>query len=166
MQTSAEEAASSYELYTALHRSYRRHPDLFTHGRCTAILTNVMGGRPWSWRVIGITHAALLSFHNAGYSKVARDGITRAHIRSRIATTRELLEGERPLSVEEFARVWIDNDKTVLCVRGENRESLPDFIIFPNTDHDMFQSHQVAWRHGREEREFLKLLAIREGIVS
>ena len=35
-QSPAEEAACSYELYVALHRSHRQYPQIFTMGRCTA----------------------------------------------------------------------------------------------------------------------------------
>ena len=106
-QSPAEEAACSYELYVALHRSRRLNRQIFTMGRCTAILTAMMSGRAWSWRVVGITPAALRLFQNSGYKKAAQDGITRAHIQSRSRTTSELLQPEEPLPTEEFARIWI-----------------------------------------------------------
>ncbi len=165
-QRSAEEAACSYELYVALHRSHRQYPQIFTMGRCTAVLTAAMGGRSWSWRVVGITPAALRLFRDSGYKKVARDGITRAHIQSRNKTTSELLQPEEPFSAEEFARIWIENDQTVLCVRGENRDPLPDYISIADAEHALFQSHQVAWRHGKMEREYLMSLARRQGLVA
>lgn len=165
-QSTAEEAACSYGLYVALHRSRREHPQIFTMSRCTAVLTAMMGGRSWSWRVVGITPAALRLFVESGYKKVARDGITRAHIQSRIKTTSELLNTEEPFSVEEFARIWIENDKTVLCVRGENKDPLPDYISFDDSEVRLFQSTQIAWRHGKMERECLVGLARQQGFVS
>ncbi len=115
--------------------------------------------------MVGITPAALRLFRDSGYKKVARDGITRAHIQSRIKTTRELLQPEEPFSAKEFARIWIENDKTVLCVRGENKDSLPDYISFADTEHRLFQSTQIAWRHGKMEREYLMSLAREQGFV-
>jgi hypothetical protein len=165
-QSPAEEAACSYELYVALHRAHRQYPQIFTMGRCTAVLTAMMGGRSWSWRVVGITQAALQLFRDAGYKKVTRDGITRAHIQSRIKTTSELLQPEEPYSADEFARIWIENDKTVLCVRGENKNTLPEYISFADAEHGLFQSNQVAWRHGKMEREYLMSLARKQGVIA
>ena len=166
IQSADQEAACSYDLYVALHRSHRQNPGIFTMSRCTVILTAMMGGRPWSWRVVGITPAALRSFRDSSYKKVARDGITRAHIQSRIKTTSELLQTEDPFPAEEFARIWIENDKTVLCVRGENKDPLPDYISFADAEHSMFQSTQIAWSHGKTEREYLMRLASGQGFVS
>ncbi len=163
-QIPAEEAAYSYELYVALHRAHRQCPQIFNMGRCTAILTAMMGGRSWSWSVVGITPAALRLFGDTGYKKVARDGITRAHIQSRIKTTRELLEPHEPVSAAEFARIWIQNDRTVLCVRGENKDPLPDYISFADAEHALFQSTQISWRHGKMEREYLMRLAKELGV--
>ena len=164
-QSPAEEAACSYDLYVALHRSRRMNPQIFTMGRCTAILTAMMGGRSWSWRVVGITPAALRLFQNSGYKKTARDGITRAHIQGRSKTTSELLQSVEPLPIEEFARIWIENDKTVLCVRGENKDPLPDYVIFEDAEHGFFPSTQIAWRHGKMEKEFLMSVATKHGLV-
>ena len=165
-QSPAEEAICSYELYVALHRSHRQYPQIFTMGRCTVILTAIMGGRPWSWRVVGITPAALQSFRDSAYKKVARDGITRAHIQSRLVTSTELIRPEEPFSVEEFARIWIENDKTVLCVRGENKDPLPDYISFADAELGLFRSSQIAWRHGKSERDYLVSLAREQGFIT
>lgn len=159
----AAEAFCSYELYVALHRSRRCHPDVFTMGRCTTVLTAIMGGRPWSWRVVGITPAALQAFKGADFRKRPGDGITRAHIQSRFKTTTELLLPNEPVSLEEFARIWIENDRTVLCVRGENKDPLPAYIEFPEPEQGLFRSSQVAWRHSKAEREYLMSLADEQG---
>ena len=165
-QSPAEEAACSYELYVALHRARRIHPEIFTLGRCTAILTSMMGGRSWSWRVVGITPAALRLFQSSDYKKTARDGITRAHIQGRSKTTSELLRPEEPVSREDFARIWIENDKTVLCVRGENKDPLPDYEVFEDAEHGLFPSTQIAWRHGKMEKEYLMKVATKLGLVA
>lgn len=164
MLTANEEAIASYELYVALHRAHRQHPMIFDMGRCTSILTAIMGGRTWSWRVVGITPAALQKFRDAGYKKLPGDGIQRGHIQSRFKTTAELMQPEEPLSPENFARVWIENDQTVLCAKGENKDSLPDFISFADVEHALFQSSKVAWRHGKAERDFLMTLAREHGL--
>jgi hypothetical protein len=166
MRNPTEEAASSYELYVALHRAHRKHPEVFTMRRCTTVLTAMMGGRPWSWRIVGITPAALTSFRDSAYKKVARDGITRAHIQSRFKTTSELLRPDKPFPAEDFARIWIENDKTVLCVRGENKDPLPDYISFADAEHGLFPSSDIAWRHGKMEREYLLNLAREKGFAA
>ena len=165
-QSASEEAACTYEMYAALHRSHIQHPHIFTMGRCSVILTAMMGGRPWSWRVVGITPAALQSFRASSYKKVAGDGIQRAHIQSRIKTTRELLQTDDPFPMDEFVRTWIENDKTVLCGKGENKDPLPAYYSFADSEHTMFQSAQVAWRHGSKEREYLMNLDGGQGFVA
>jgi hypothetical protein len=71
-----------------------------------------------------------------------------------------------PFSAEEFARIWIENDKTILCVRGENKDPLPDYISLPEAEHGPFLSSQVAWRHGKREGEYLMSLARDHGLLA
>ena len=113
---------------------------------------------------MGITPAALRLLENSGYNKKARDGITRAHIQSRSKTTTNLLESEEPLPRENFARIWIENDKTVLCVNGENTDPLSDYILFEDTEHGLFPSKQIGWRHGKMEKEYLMRVATKKGL--
>lgn len=157
------EAAYSYDLYVSLHRSCRANPQIFTTGRCTQILTAMMGGRSWSWRVVGITPAALKLFHKLCYKYKPGEGITRAHIVSRSETTKILIYSPEPLEKGEFTRLWIENDRTVLCAKGENKAIMPDFLEFDDRANELFPSKHIAWRHGKEEQEFLKRFAIENG---
>jgi hypothetical protein len=77
-----------------------------------------------------------------------------------------LLQSDEPLPAEEFARMWIENDKTVLCVRGENKDPLPEYILFADADHGLFHSTQISWRHGKSEREYLMILAQQHGFAA
>jgi hypothetical protein len=96
----------SYAIYLALYWSHRRCPDIFTIRRCTVILTEAMGGRDWSWRVVGITHKALSLLKDAEYKKSKGVKITRAHIKPRHETTKRLICAEEPASLDEFLDIW------------------------------------------------------------
>jgi len=50
---------TQHDLYVALHAARRAAPGLWTDQQCTHVLTTVMGRCSWSWRVVGVTPAAL-----------------------------------------------------------------------------------------------------------
>jgi len=96
----------------------------------------------------------------AGFSSKSRQGITRAHLRPRIDTVRNLLLPDKPLSEREFFETWLTNDRTILCAKGENRRAIPKYIPIENEDGTLFSCHGklAGWHHRKREREFLKEL--------
>jgi hypothetical protein len=148
----------AYELYLTLHRAHKADPVECSVPYASRCLTVAMGAKKSSWRVIGITAAALQAFSELNYYRKSRMGINRAHLKARIETTRELLAGSEPLSEVEFTDTWLKNDRTVLCLSSENKAIIPQYIPFDNENGDLFSSGTISWRHGRRERDHLEAL--------
>ena len=164
----AIEAGHTYHyLYLAVHRAHKEAPEIWTVQECTRILTSIMAAKPFSWRVVGITEAALKKFSEFNFRYKSKAGLTRAHLVPRIVTVGTLLAPSEPFNESEFLKIWLQNDKTVLCALGENKTSLPDFIPFENADGELFSCHRVlaGWRHHRREQEFLKNLFERQPVA-
>jgi len=154
----AAETHAIHSQYKALHQAHRLAPDLFTLSWCTQILTMVMAPVKPSWPVIGITRAALAEFAKAEFRfhSTRQQGITRAHLRPRIDTVKQLLAPDAPLPEGEMLAIWFANDRTVLCARGENKATVPDYLPIENADGALFPATMVAWRHGKRERDLLR----------
>jgi hypothetical protein len=116
-----------------------------------------MSAKPFSWRVVGITEAALKKLHQLNYQYKSGHGLTRAHLNSRNDTVRELLKRE-PMSERDFIEYWLTHDRTVICAKGENKPIVTSFIQFENEDGSLFSSKSVAWKHGSAERNLLMTL--------
>lgn len=153
-----EELKALHSVYVAIHRAHKTAPQLFTIGHCTTIITALMGSQTWSWRVVGITHAALKAFTEHDYKHKSKQGITRAHLHPRIKTAALLLRPDQPLSEAEFIETLLLHDVTVLCARGENRAAVPEYIAFTNDDATLFASKKVSWGHTKNEQTFLRNL--------
>lgn len=119
-----------------------------------------MAAKEFSWRVVGITNAALQKFAELDFRYRPQNGLTRAHLTPRIATVRALLAKQAPISAEEFITTWLANDRTILCAKGENKNLMPDYIPIENNDGLLFSCHRIlaGWRHGKNEREYLREL--------
>jgi hypothetical protein len=155
-----KELHSFHALYTAVHRAHKEVPAIWTDHECNRILTSVMAAKPFSWRVIGITAAALKTFAEMDFRYKSNLGLTRAHLRPRIETVRVLLATDEPLSEQKFIDTWLQNDRTILCARGENKASIPEYIQIDNEDGSLFscEGRLAGWRHGMSERAFLREL--------
>jgi hypothetical protein len=125
----------------------------------TRLLTGLMGGKPWSWPVVGVTPAALavLAMNDFKYVK----GINRAHIVPRIETARALFErASKPLGIDDFFVQFLANDRTVIATKAENKVkgSIPPWIpLQPDEYPPAFQCAQVVgWIHRKREVELLR----------
>ena len=147
-----------YPIYIEIHRLCKLHPDIFNFSRCNKVLTHLMAGHNWSWHVVGITELALNKFKEQNFKYTVNSKITRAHIIPRIDTVTKILKNSSPLNQDEFSRVWIENDKTVLCSKGENKKIVPNYIKIDNSDYNLFQSTFVSWRHSNVEEKYLEYL--------
>ena len=147
-----------HDLYLAVYRAHRDAPEIFTDHECNRILTAIMGGKSFSWRVIGITEAALRKFAEFDFKHIPRQGLTRAHLKPRIETTRTLLSRNPPYSAGGFMKFWIGKDETILCAIGENKISLPSYLPISNPEGSFFSSEGklAGWHHRRRERDFLR----------
>ena len=108
------------------------------------------------WRVIGITKEALNVFKTHGFKRVSRMGINRGHIFDRKDTLKFMLD--HPFQdVDEWWNFYYDRDKTILITSTENMTGkLSDHYIVPE---GLFHNSGFAWRHGKQEVEFLTELA-------
>ena len=149
-----------YKKYLAIHYAYKSDASFFTLTQSNTELTTVMGGRPWSWHVIGITKAALVRYKELEFKHVAKSGITRAHLIPRFVTTKKLLAEPKPSSMADFFTAWLAADKTVICGPGENKkEFTAEYLQIDNDDYRLFNSKTIGWRFRvNEEGEFLRSL--------
>jgi hypothetical protein len=156
----SDEPRTIHLLYSAVHQAHKQAPTVWTVQECNRILTAVMAAKAFSWRVIGITPAALDEFATADFCSKSRQGITRAHLRPRIDTVRKLLVPDKPLAEREFLETWLANDRTILCAKGENKRAIPKYIPIENEAGTLFSCHGklAGWHHRKSEREFLKEL--------
>jgi hypothetical protein len=155
----SDEKRAIHLLYSAVHQAHKQAPSMFTVQQCNVILTAIMSGQAHSWRVVGITPAALDQFAAAGFHSRSGQGITRAHLQPRIETVRKLLLPDEPLSEENFFETWLAADRTILCAKGENKHSPPECIPVENEDGTLFSCKRVVgWHHRNKEREFLRKL--------
>jgi hypothetical protein len=155
------------ELRQALHKLYmanfavlREHPDVFTNADATRMLTGLMGSRPWSWRVIGITRNALEVFARNDFQRPAGK-IQRGHRDDRASTARALFrEPDAALSLEEFFNVFLQRDETVLMTVEENKHqpdgTFPDFIPIERERQVFPCGTLVGWQHRKQEVQFLR----------
>jgi hypothetical protein len=146
-----------HSLYLAVHRAHLADSDTWNSAHCTRVMTAIMGARKFSWRVIGITEAALRILRENGYKRKDGDKITRAHLRERSTTVKELL-AKPELSEADFFKFWTKHDPVVLCGPGENKKVVSPYIAIENERAELFSSGTVSWRHGQLERDFLAAL--------
>lgn len=147
-----------HALYVALHMARSSAPDLWTDQQCTQVLSTVMGRRSWSWRVVGITPAALEALASARFHKPKEVKLERAHLVDRIQTVRHLMNLPQAATYDYFASYWTENDRTVIALKSENRKG-GFAAYFPFDAPGLFSSEQLAgWAHGKAERAFLKAL--------
>jgi hypothetical protein len=147
-----------HSVYVALHLAQKARPKLFTYGHCATIVTALMSNSPWAWRVVGITPAALQRYKEQGFKVKSSQGIKRAHLRPRISTTEDLLASKNPLPPTTFIKTLLRHDRTVLCIKGENRDPVPKYIPFANQNASLFSSKKIAFRHKEKEEALLRRL--------
>lgn len=112
------------------------------------LLSALMAGEPWGWRVIGITTGALnaLARHEFRYTKGL---LCRAHFVDRITTAEKLFEKLIPR--EQFLRRYFQTDETVIALKSENVSGGPSEYIPMNPERKLFLSRQVGFTHGKNE---------------
>jgi hypothetical protein len=149
-----------YKKYLSIFDAHHQDPEFFTLRQSNAELSTVMGGRPWSWHVIGITNAALIRYKELNFKHVSKSGITRAHIQPRFITTKILISGDRPFEIDCFFDLWLKSDKTIICGAGENtKEFNSKYIAIENDDYHLFASSTIGWKFSiKREGQYLRRL--------
>ena len=133
----------------------------------TWLLTALMGSKPWSWRVVGITLKALDLFEQNDFKRPPRL-IQRGHRVNRVTTARQLFGRSAPAELDEFFRIFLKNDETVLMTAEQNRQKeFPKYTAIKNPDAELFPSGSlVGWQHRQAEVDFLRgLCANREELL-
>lgn len=149
-------------LYVALFNAKRDCPEDFHGGRLTTIQTAIMGIEDYGWLVVGVTREALdlLATENFNKNKLPRQ-LCRGHIIDRIDTTRLLFERKEPMGLEEFFKVFLNADRTVIMLNKQNDHTkpFPDYIKIDNPDAMLFPNGSLmSWKHRKKEREYLRQL--------
>lgn len=149
-------------LYVALFNAKRTCPADFHNGRLTTMQTAIMGIEDFGWRVVGITKEALdlLATVDFNKNKLPRQ-LCRGHIINRIETTRRLFERKTPMDLDEYFKVFLDNDRTVIMLNKQNdhTKSFPEYIKIDNPDAALFPNGSLmSWKHRKKEREYLRQL--------
>lgn len=151
-----------HSIYVAQFAAVKACAHAFSNGDATRMLTGLMGSRPWSWRVVGVTPAALDAFAANGFKPPPRS-LHRGHRHQRSQTARALFfDRADPMSLDEFFEFFLARDETVIMTRAENaprtNRAFPAYIpIDPNLG--LFPcAAVVGWMHGDPEIEFLRAL--------
>jgi hypothetical protein len=110
---------------------------------------------PICWRIVGITKDALAVFANHDFRKVSRMGVNRGHLVDRNDTCTHLFT-HRFKDVWEWWQYYYERDKTVLMTSSENVSGAHSEIFEITTG--LFISSGFAWKHGKQEIQFLKEL--------
>lgn len=119
------------------------------------MLTQLFRADTNRWRVIGITHAALLRFKEYGFRKISGIKIQRAHIKDRTDIYREMLSKEFA-DCNEWWEFYFTNDETILATSSENKKGSFSEVIRTNKDLELFKSRGFSWVHNKTERKHLQ----------
>ncbi|HXT11365.1 MAG TPA: hypothetical protein VN873_07360 [Candidatus Angelobacter sp.] len=119
------------------------------------LLTALMGGADWSWRVTGITAKALEMLASVDFKNVK--GIRRAHLVDRIDTARAVFHTSSPLTEDEFFATFWENDKTVIATISENKMGGTLSRIIP-IDYrlGLFAGKAISFQYLKREASFLR----------
>ncbi|QSB01327.1 hypothetical protein JWZ98_22300 [Methylomonas sp. EFPC1] len=153
-------------MYVALFNAVLTCTNDFRGGRLTTMLTAIMGIEDCGWRVVGITQEALdlLATEDFNKNKLPRK-LCRGHITDRVKTTRLMFEREKPLKLDEFFKIFLENDCTVIMLNEQNNHTkpFPVYIKIDNPDAKLFPNGSLmSWKHRSKERDFLRRLHSKE----
>jgi hypothetical protein len=145
-----ENAYAAFRQHYASWRRGYQHPSITS--RTLASELCVVRSR---WRVIGFTPSALVLLRNHIGKPLPK--VTRAHLRQRATTVKEMLLGPEQTKLQFVNRILGKADHCVLAVRGENNKAIgerTDLIWFPNEGDDpLFQERSLKprWREAEWE---------------
>ncbi|WP_425953009.1 hypothetical protein [Ralstonia pseudosolanacearum] len=167
IHTDAALRGALHSIYVAQFNAIKACEHAFDKGHATRMLTGLMGSRPWSWRVIGITPAALEKLAKNDYERPTRE-LQRGHIFNRSDTAKALyIDSDQPFPLDDFFKFFLERDKTVIMINEENpHRAKGDFPAFIEIDEraGLFPCGSlIGWQHRPEEKEFLRDLYEKQG---
>lgn len=153
---------SIHNIYLAQFAAFKACPDTLEPYDMTRMLTSLMGGKYWSWHVIGITPAALAVFAAADFKRPPHM-LQRGHKIDRSTTARAVFNRAKPMTLNAFFKYYLECDQTVIMTNDENKHrpysEFPKYIAIDNIDALLFPSGTlIGWQHRKAERAFLKNL--------
>ncbi len=114
------------------------------------------------WKVIGVSKQALIALKQNGYKKSGIK-LQRAHINDRDVWYNELFS-KAFIDYNEWYKFYQDNDKTILALSSENK-NIRNVQYFPiDINMNLFKSTRISWAHKKDEKDYLKDLAEKNGI--
>lgn len=127
------------------------------------MLSTIHSMEPNHWRVTGISEEALRVFHENDYKYRTKIGINRSHIISRKDAHLNLLQQFQAGCIQTVEQWWAQfwgSDATCLTTASENmkKSDRSRIIYFDNPGFSLFRSKGFAWKHGKEEEDFLRAL--------
>lgn len=126
--------------------------------RKNTLLTALMGGADWSWRVVGITVDALELFAANNFKMPE---VRRAHKIARIDTARSVFEIPTPLSSDAFFELFWLNDETVIATKPENKKNAVLSEVIPiSFDEGLFRCNKKVGFRYRQKKEGMFLRAL------
>ncbi|OGT00542.1 MAG: hypothetical protein A3F73_06990 [Gallionellales bacterium RIFCSPLOWO2_12_FULL_59_22] len=151
--------AALHSVYVAIFNAKQTCPEGFRDNDTTRLLTALMGSKPWSWKVVGVTPEALDLFKQNNFKRPPRL-IQRGHKINRVETARQLFDRPTPIMLDEFIHIFLKNDETVLMTAEQNRKKdFPNYIPINNSNAELFPSGSlVGWQHRQVEIDFLRHL--------
>ena len=141
-----------YEFYQLIYNSH------FALPKKRSLMTAVLGYERWSWRVVGITEAAIKVIAENKFRKPSRL-LARDHTTPRSATYSKIFsEDMLPLS-DWWEWVW-EHDKTIMVTNIEHHSNTRSRIFEIDWTLGHFQSAGVAgWAHTKSrEGDFVRQL--------
>ena len=96
------------------------------------LLTNLLGGRPWAWRVVGISEGAIKHFVKNDYR--SSKGLQRDHFIQRRHDTYStmLSKNDTPMEFEAWWQYFWHNDRTVMMTKAEhNSKNKNELFCYP-----------------------------------
>jgi hypothetical protein len=119
------------------------------------MLSELLGQNPDLWTVVGITEEALNKFKQHDFKKVSKMDINRSHIVDRHKTYATMLTGDL-MDCDTWWSFYIENDKTILATRSENKSGRLSKIFDIDPSLNLFKSQGFAWKHTKAEYEYLR----------
>ncbi len=158
MKPKLSELKSIYKFYKLIHHSQ------FSIAKKRTLMTAALGYECWSWRVVGITHNAVMAIASNNY-KHPKKTLSRDHRKPRAKTYERLFSGSL-FPFEKWRKLVWEKDTTVLMTNEEHQSGVVSKIYRVDYRRGLFQCSRVAgWKHSLAvEGEFVKNLVLKHKI--
>lgn len=121
------------------------------------ILSELFSAYENIWEVVGISREALEVFKKSDFKKISRMGINRAHEFDRHETYKDLLYNDFQCE-DDWWNYFCERNHTILRTSNENMSGINSGYLKIPRGQGLFKSRGFAWKHNKEEVEFLRKL--------